>query len=458
MAKLHKNARTTPEIRQAIQKSELSNQALAKQYNIDVATVRKWRKRTYTHDSNPQERNNPASMSPLQEQFSLLLRKILCLSLDDLLRVSVPLLKNNLSRSTLNRALRQAGISAMRQVLPILTHNQSAPTFKQSSIGTWQICMFEIPIKDTQDSPQFLFTALERSSRWFYASISKHNNAIDFLHQLQRYSPIAIQLLFIKQPSRHPPFNEDFFKYCKRSHFRWESVDAQHTSTQPTITTISQLLEDCPGLTHDADTFNAFLQQFMEYYNNQTALHSLAELSPSAKAAGLEKTLQNIEQEVSLQKPSNSTLQTTYRNKISLDKGAASQDSTQFIFNTRRPTMANANDTIDALMKTEGAVAAIIADSDSGLVLAAKSNGTFDTDTAAAGNTRVVQAKRDTMRMLNLNDKIEDILITLGTQLHLIAPYSSNDAVFGYLVVSKSGANLGMARASLKNAMSTLVI
>jgi len=113
---------------------------------------------------------------------------------------------------------------------------------------------------------------------------------------------------------------------------------------------------------------------------------------------------------------------------------------------------------IDTLMKTEGAIAAIIADSDSGLVLAAKSNGTFDTDTAAAGNTRVVQAKRDTMRMLKLNDKIDDMLITLGTQLHLIAPLPSNDAIFGYLVVDKNGANLGMARAQLKSAMSTVSI
>jgi len=117
--------------------------------------------------------------------------------------------------------------------------------------------------------------------------------------------------------------------------------------------------------------------------------------------------------------------------------------------------MANAVEVVKSLMGVDGAVAAIIVDAESGLVLAAQSNG-FDTDTAAAGNTRVVLAKRDTMRMLGLKDSIEDILITLGTQLHLIAPLPSNDAVFGYLVVEKSKTNLGMARSQLRQGMAEL--
>ncbi len=115
------------------------------------------------------------------------------------------------------------------------------------------------------------------------------------------------------------------------------------------------------------------------------------------------------------------------------------------------------NEAIDGLMDVDGAIAAIIVDSDSGMVLAAKSKD-FDTDMAAAGNTRVVQAKRDTMKMLKLDDRIEDMLITLGTQLHLITPLPSNDAIFGYLVVDKVGANLGMARAKLKSLMADLTI
>jgi len=114
-----------------------------------------------------------------------------------------------------------------------------------------------------------------------------------------------------------------------------------------------------------------------------------------------------------------------------------------------------ANDAVKKLMDVDGAVAAMIVDSETGLVLAQDSHG-FDTDTAAAGNTAVIQAKLKTMKMLKLDDHIEDMLISLGKQLHLISLYPKNNAIFGYLVTDKSGANLGMSRATLKSTMADL--
>ncbi|HEX6246110.1 MAG TPA: hypothetical protein VFZ61_34540 [Polyangiales bacterium] len=60
-----------------------------------------------------------------------------------------------------------------------------------------------------------------------------------------------------------------------------------------------------------------------------------------------------------------------------------------------------------------------------------------------------MRAKRKTMRSLNLRDSIEDILITLHAQYHLIRPLSTNDALFIYLVLDKQRGNLAMARHTL---------
>jgi hypothetical protein len=111
--------------------------------------------------------------------------------------------------------------------------------------------------------------------------------------------------------------------------------------------------------------------------------------------------------------------------------------------------MANAKETLPKLMEIDGCVGCCIVDSNSGMMLGASGGGPISLEVAAAGNTEVVRSKRKTMKALNMNDQIEDMLITLGRQYHLIRPLTSNDALFIYLVLDKQKANLAMARLQL---------
>lgn len=120
--------------------------------------------------------------------------------------------------------------------------------------------------------------------------------------------------------------------------------------------------------------------------------------------------------------------------------------------------MATAKEILPKLMEIDGCVGCCIVDSNSGMMLGAAGGGPMNLEVAAAGNTEVVRSKRKTMKALNMNDQIEDMLITLGRQYHLIRPLSTNDALFIYLVLDKQKANLAMARFQLTALEKELVI
>ena len=92
-------------------------------------------------------------------------------------------------------------------------------------------------------------------------------------------------------------------------------------------------------------------------------------------------------------------------------------------------------------MTIDGAVGVCLVDWESGMSLGALGGGKYlDLDVAAAGNTEVIRAKIRTMESLRLDDTIEDILITLNKQYHLIRLLKNSRNEQGlFLYLSSSG-------------------
>jgi hypothetical protein len=115
----------------------------------------------------------------------------------------------------------------------------------------------------------------------------------------------------------------------------------------------------------------------------------------------------------------------------------------------------------EALTTIEGATGVALVDYTSGMALGTLGGSKdFDLNVAAAGNTDVVRAKMRAMEHLGIQSEIEDILITLSDQYHLIRLLKgrSGNGLFIYLVLDASRSNLAMARHQLKRIESELEV
>lgn len=126
--------------------------------------------------------------------------------------------------------------------------------------------------------------------------------------------------------------------------------------------------------------------------------------------------------------------------------------------NKPQEVTVNIKDSLARLNQADGFVGAALVDSESGMLLGQEGGGNLNLEVAAAGNSEVVKSKRKTMNNLNLKDQIEDILISLGRQYHLIRPLRARPTLFFYVALDRQRANLAMARMTLADVEKDLVV
>lgn len=104
---------------------------------------------------------------------------------------------------------------------------------------------------------------------------------------------------------------------------------------------------------------------------------------------------------------------------------------------------------LDVLRDIRGYMASALVDMATGRLLAADGDQ-FDLKTAAHGNAEIVRVKRRLMEQLEIDDLLEDILVSLKDQIHLIRPLESNHGLFLYVILDRNRANLALARLQLR--------
>jgi hypothetical protein len=120
----------------------------------------------------------------------------------------------------------------------------------------------------------------------------------------------------------------------------------------------------------------------------------------------------------------------------------------------------NIQESIDTALEIQGAIGVAVMDYESGMCLGSKGNGTIDLEVASAGNSDVVRAKLRVARQLGLQDSVEDILVTLESQYHLIRLLQSErgKGLALYLALDRGASNLALARRQLANVEAAMTI
>jgi hypothetical protein len=103
-----------------------------------------------------------------------------------------------------------------------------------------------------------------------------------------------------------------------------------------------------------------------------------------------------------------------------------------------------------------GFIAASLVDIESGMTLGLKSHRPeFDLAAASAYNSEMVKQKMKIMRALNLRTTFEDMIITLGDQIHVIKMVSPS--TFIYLAADRASCNLAICRNAVNKGASSFL-
>jgi transposase-like protein/transposase len=307
--RLHKNARTTPAIRKEIQQSNLSERALAQKYGISRLTVRKWKKRDSVEDRSHRPKNLRATLSPLEEEIVVELRKSLLLPLDDLLAVIREFIQPAMSRSALDRCLRRHGVSRLVDLIPESDdHQKNKPvkSFKDYQPGFIHADIKYLPKMPDEQSRKYLFVAIDRATRWVYMEIRASKSAESaqaFLKNLIGKAPFVINKIltdngkeftdrFCATGERKPTGKHPFDMVCSAHNIEHRLIRPRHPQTNGMVERFNGRIKDVIAQTRftSADDLKKTLTSYCRIYNNQIPQKNLGHVPPVTALKNWQKT------------------------------------------------------------------------------------------------------------------------------------------------------------------------
>ncbi|ROQ90123.1 IS481 family transposase [Desulfosoma caldarium] len=298
LVRIHKRARTTPAIRKEIQQSTLSERALATQYGITRATVRKWKHRDSCEDRPTMPKTLHTTLSAIQERVVVELRTTLLLPLDDLLAVTREFINPKVSRSGLHRCLRRHGVANLKELIPQEQGPNKAVTksFKDYEPGFVHVDVKYLPQMPDETARKYLFVAIDRATRWVFFEIKADKSAASassFLKNLVKKAPFKIVKVltdngkeftdrFCATGSRRPTGNHLFDQLCAQYNIQHRLIKPNHPQTNGMVERFNGRIHEVLSQTrfHTAAQLKEALTHYRRLYNHHIPQKNLGHITP----------------------------------------------------------------------------------------------------------------------------------------------------------------------------------
>lgn len=297
LIRLHKKATTTPAIRDMIRNSDKPIKTLVQELSLNVGTVKKWRGRETSEDASHRPHNMQTTLSRSQEILVVELRRLLLLSLDDLVAIVKEYIHSGASRPGIGRLLVRESVSRLSNLIP-QAEGEAKPvkTFKDYEPGFVHIDLKTLPKMPGETSKSYLCVAIDRASRWVYFEILPDKTAEQtsaFVGRLVAKAPFIIQKIltdngkeftdrFSAQGEREPTGNHSFDKVCSANRIEHRLTPPYHPQTNGMVERFNGRIAELLKSTHfqSSDELHKALDHYLYLYNYQIPQKNLGHISP----------------------------------------------------------------------------------------------------------------------------------------------------------------------------------
>ncbi|MGI9211748.1 MAG: IS481 family transposase [Methylococcaceae bacterium] len=294
---LHKKATTTPAIRDYIRTCGKPIKVLARELNLNVNTVRKWRGREESQDASHRPHHLQTTLSPAQETLVVELRRTLYLSLDDLVAIIREYIHPQASRAGVGRLLKREGVSRLAELIPA-EERATIPvkTFKDYAPGYLHIDLKELPQMPDEAGKSYLAVAIDRASRWVYFEILPDKTAQGtraFAERLAAVCPFKIEKIltdngkeftdrFTAQGEREPTGRHPFDQACQAIGAEHRLIPPHHPQTNGMVERFNGRIAELLRSTRfqSAAELSTALGHYLQLYNGRIPQRALGHLCP----------------------------------------------------------------------------------------------------------------------------------------------------------------------------------